>query len=308
MAETRAEQQLRAGGGRLVTGGRLALLAVAVLLLVAFVGLGSGRPLWEVGGPSQVVSPRSYVGDLVVFGFTLLAVASIVVAVLDRRRRRRKRAEDEPDDPAVAPVEVAWWAHPLVVLALIATVLAALLIVSLLPRGGADAPRQAGQQPAPPASGADPSAAAEGGLPPVHWWGLAVLALVLIAGTAAAWRLRSRRGQPDEPEGSDELIAAVGLSLEDVEAEPDPRRAVIRAYARMDAALGAYGLARRPVETPLEYLARALTSLQVGRRSVERLTVLHERAKFSQHDVDVSMKSEALAGLTALRDELVEVA
>ena len=47
---------------------------------------------------------------------------------------------------------------------------------------------------------------------------------------------------------------------------------MIRAYARMERALGSYGLARRPSETPLEYLARALTSLRVGRRSVERLS------------------------------------
>ena len=79
---------------------------------------------------------------------------------------------------------------------------------------------------------------------------------------------------------------------------------MIRAYARMERALGSYGLARRPSETPLEYLARALTSLRVGRRSVERLSALFERAKFSQHEIDPSMKGDALAALGALRDEL----
>ena len=106
------------------------------------------------------------------------------------------------------------------------------------------------------------------------------------------------RGSPSrEPDEPDELLAAVDLSLEDLESEPDPRRAVIRAYARMERALGSYGLARRPSETPLEYLARALTSLRVGRRSVERLSALFERAKFSQHEIDLSMKTEALAAL-----------
>ena len=83
---------------------------------------------------------------------------------------------------------------------------------------------------------------------------------------------------------------------------------MIRAYGRMERALGTYGLARRPAETPLEYLSRALTSLRVGRRSVERLSALFERAKFSQHEIDLSMKSEALSALGALRDELAEVA
>jgi hypothetical protein len=109
----------------------------------------------------------------------------------------------------------------------------------------------------------------------------------------------------EEPE---ELVAAVELSLEDLERDPDPRRAVIRAYARMERALGAHGLARRPSETALEYLARALTALQVGRASVERLTALFERAKFSRHEIDGSMKAEALAALSSLRDELAGAA
>ena len=80
---------------------------------------------------------------------------------------------------------------------------------------------------------------------------------------------------------------------------------MIRAYGRMESALGSYGLQRRLSETPLEYIGRSLTSLRVGRASVERLGELFERAKFSRHEIDVSMKSDALAALGALRDELV---
>ena len=85
------------------------------------------------------------------------------------------------------------------------------------------------------------------------------------AGSRPVWYLSEPRPEP-VPEEPDELLAAVDLSLEDLENDPDARRAVIRAYARMERALGSYGLARRPSETPLEYLARALTSLRVGRR------------------------------------------
>jgi hypothetical protein len=123
-----------------------------------------------------------------------------------------------------------------------------------------------------------------------------------------AWRLREPPPGPPEPapeaDEADQLLGALDLSLEDLEAEPDPRLAVIRAYARMERALGAHGLARRPTETPLEYLARALGSLRVGRPSVERLAALFERAKFSQHDIDPTMKTDALQALAALRAEL----
>jgi hypothetical protein len=303
LAETRVERQLHGEDGRILTGVRLVFVVVLVLLLVAAVGLGSGRPLWDVDGPSGHVSPHSYVGDLVVAGYTTLAVASVWLTIVVRRRRRRQVVEDEPD-PVVVRRPVPWWAHLAVVLTLLGTALGALLILALVPRGdtgGTDVVRT----PPVPASGKRRATPPDGTLPPVHWWWLALLALVLVAGVAAVWRRRSRSGEPEaEPEAANPLLAAVDLSLEDVESEPDPRRAVIRAYARMEAALGLDGLPRRPFETPLEYLGRALASLRVGRRSVERLTVLHERAKFSRQEVDATMRSEALAALAELRDEL----
>ena len=63
-------------------------------------------------------------------------------------------------------------------------------------------------------------------------------------------------------------------------------QAVIAAYARLERALAAYGLPRRPSEAPEEYVARILVDLDVGTASVRRLTSLFERAKFSQHVVD----------------------
>jgi hypothetical protein len=135
-----------------------------------------------------------------------------------------------------------------------------------------------------------------------------LLAGVVAGGVAVVWRMREQRPPPQLVDEPDELLAAVDISLDDLENEPDPRRAVIRAYARMERALGSYGFARHPSETPLEYLARALSSLRVGRRSIERLSALFERAKFSQHEIDLTMKSDALAALGALRDELAGAA
>ena len=59
-----------------------------------------------------------------------------------------------------------------------------------------------------------------------------------------------------------------------------------------------------PQEAPLEYVARALRDLEVGERSVRRLTDLFERAKFSTHEIDESMRTEAIAALGRVRDEL----
>ena len=60
--------------------------------------------------------------------------------------------------------------------------------------------------------------------------------------------------------------AAVDESLDDLRAEPDPRRAVIAAYARLERVLAAHGLPRKPAEAPLEYLGRMLAELSVSDR------------------------------------------
>jgi hypothetical protein len=99
----------------------------------------------------------------------------------------------------------------------------------------------------------------------------------------------------------DEVLAD---SLDDLRADPDPRSAVIRAYARMERTFAAYGVPRDEAEAPLEYMARALDRLSVSAFSVRRLTQLFSRAKFSPHEVDAAMKDEAIEALVGLRAEL----
>ena len=64
----------------------------------------------------------------------------------------------------------------------------------------------------------------------------------------------------------------------------------------------------KPSETPQELLQRVLRQLDLGSDAIERLTTLYARAKFSQHDVDVAMKEEAIGALEQVRDELREAA
>jgi hypothetical protein len=128
--------------------------------------------------------------------------------------------------------------------------------------------------------------------------------------TAAVLGARSRRRLAHEP--SDEqlvegLAELLDEALGDLRSEPDPRRAVIAAYARMERALAAYGLPRRRSEAPLEFLGRIWTELGVvpgARNLVFELTHLFERAKFSAHEIGPELKDEAIATLSGLRDEL----
>ena len=102
------------------------------------------------------------------------------------------------------------------------------------------------------------------------------------------------------------MSLALDESLDDLRAEPDLRRAIVAAYARMERALAAAGLARRPAEAPLEYVERALRELEASGPAASRLTDLFEWAKFSQHEPEPEMRDEAIDALVAVRDELRE--
>ena len=103
---------------------------------------------------------------------------------------------------------------------------------------------------------------------------------------------------------AEDFAASIGDAIDDLESEPDARRAVIAAYARMENVLARNGLQRRPSETPVEYLRRILLGLTARGDSVSRLTSLFEQAKFSRHEIDEPMKHDAIAALREIRDDL----
>ena len=136
---------------------------------------------------------------------------------------------------------------------------------------------------------------------------LVVLSLGAAASVAVYLAARARRPPlpPLDPSSLAEALADVlELSLDDLRAEKDPRRAVIGAYARLERTLAAYGLPRRPSEAPFEYVERMLGDLAVSSVSIARLTQLFERAKFSQHEVAPEMKDEAIDALEMIQFEL----
>ena len=93
-------------------------------------------------------------------------------------------------------------------------------------------------------------------------------------------------------------------TLDDLYANPDPRAAIIAAYARMEQLFAARGFARDPAETSMEFLGRCVGELRASGAALGRLTGLFQRAKFSPHEVGRPMRDEAIEALTQVRDEL----
>lgn len=146
-----------------------------------------------------------------------------------------------------------------------------------------------------------------GSTPPAPGWTPMIVvssALALGGGGLVAWRLARRR----RPSLALTLSGVLDETLDDLRDEPDARRAIILAYARMEAALERSGVPRRESEAPLEYLARILLELDVSEPPVRALTDLFEQAKFSRHPIDMPMKAAAIDALEAIRAELEESA
>lgn len=160
----------------------------------------------------------------------------------------------------------------------------------LLPHGG-NPPGRLGSPP--------PRARNNGIRPLFGLWGLALGGVVVLVVAGVVW-LRRRGPVPVE----DAVLVAVDESLADLERERDPRRAVIKAYARMERSFALGGMERRAAETPMEFLRRELLVVRASRGSIMRLTALFERARFSQHPIEPGMRDEALGALRALRSEL----
>jgi hypothetical protein len=141
------------------------------------------------------------------------------------------------------------------------------------------------------------------------WLGAVILGSILLGlaaaiASAAAYRRSHGSFLEEEAALAAALDAVLADTLEDLYAERDPRTAVINAYARMEETFAAYRVPRDDAETSQEYVERALDRLNVSGWAVRRLTLLFERAKFSSHEVDSTMKDDAIDTLASVRSEL----
>jgi hypothetical protein len=137
-------------------------------------------------------------------------------------------------------------------------------------------------------------------------WPLVGGLVALLLAAAVVGALLVRRGSREKRlprEARAGLQQALDEAIEDLRREPDPRKAVVAAYARMEQALTVHGLPRRPAEAPYEYLTRAAGAIE-AEKQMAALTELFEVAKFSQHRVGEAMRERAIAALVAVRDEV----
>jgi hypothetical protein len=269
---------------------RVALLVLAAAALLALVAVGAARgPLR--GGGGRPAFPADLVASLLALLLVAMVAAlvlALVVLVPDQRMRPPRGHRRS------------------VLVALVPLAMVLGLWLFREPLGLLDDLRRGGITPSTlpvldvPETTLPP---ADPGPLPLLVAGAAVVAMVAIV---AAWLLADRRRRGPPRTTAERLVELLDDTLDDLEREPDPRRAVIAAWARMERGLAAAGLPRHPAEAPFEYAGRVLAAAPVNPAHVRRLTGLFERAKFSRHTIDQAMREEAVAALRAVRSDLAE--
>jgi hypothetical protein len=260
--------------------------------VLAFAGaIAAGGVSSRVGSPPTGSFSVIELAALVVIG--VLAVLGLVALVWTRSW----------DDP-VAAKRPPLWKRILELVVLTAAVVGSLaLLMVFVPKHPFAGP--SGHRRAPAKAGQASKARSPGGPLDSSWARGAAFAAGAAIGIAALFLIFRHPSPSGSRKRDDEALDhAVAAGVAALESETDPRQAVIKAYAGMERALAEDGLPRRPSETPLEYLRRALERLSAGAAATTRLTSLFEQARFSSHVIDEPMRREALAALSDLRSEL----
>jgi len=275
---------------------RLLPIGLVVTALLVLAGIAShGRPL----SPGRGSGPTASFFDYVATTMLLLAVATLVVVIVVLL------SSDKPD---VGVARRSRW-NLLSGLAMFfaACGIAYLISTSRFQDRLRKLEQTHHQQAPPPAqrNGGKVTAAHRRNAR-VRWDEVAIV-LVIVGGLAVWFYVRREKRKPLRALVTKRRAAvarAVDDSLDDLRNDPNIRRAIIAAYARMERALAAAGIARRPAEAPFEYLARSLVELETGAAAAHRLTDLFERAKFSHHEPAERMRDDAIDALVTVRDEL----
>lgn len=277
------------------------------LLLVALVGLASGGSPWQEGGrqavPADLVRAlAAAAGALVVVSLLLVWAGTPPVATRRRRRRRVGAGQLEGLGGSLSATGKA--------AAIVGAAVGLFLLLTLpfLAPPTSESPSGGPPGSAAPRGNASTAAPTERATSASLAWLVAGSAVALLLAAPAAVVVRRRRARrerrPLVPDAAERLGSDLRRSLVDLESERDPRRAVERAYVRMEESLGAVELSRAPDETPAEFTTRVLRVLGVSAAAASDLTALFEIARFSDHPMDEDDRRRAISSVQRVEAEV----
>jgi hypothetical protein len=276
--------------------GVLPIVALLGMLAVVAVAAAGHSPAGGAGRPSTS-TPKLVQDYMATIALIMMPIGALLIfwSAFLRRAYANVPLKKVPLYPGQIPPK------PLV------TVTAIFVILFVVARWGHPTRNQL------PAGGSPPGESNPAKTQPAHneyephfqWFPVFMIgSLVVGIGGAMAFMALRRRREVEEPPARETLAEVLRETLDDLRNEPDPRKAVIGAYAKMERTLAARGFPKHEAEAPLEYLGRILGIVEGSGHSARRLTRLFERARFSPHDVDQKMKDDAIESLVGLRAQL----
>lgn len=255
------------------------------------------------GVPISLLHVLGALGGVVAVG-TLLLIWTVTPTLPRLRKRKRPLARRDLEGFAEA-ARAAGKTTAIATASLAVLCLAALPLLArnsgstdLLTSGGGGA-HPGGLTPA----GGNPS----GGSVEVGWVLMpAAVAVVVLAPVAflvrRRWLNRARRGS--ERREAVALAETIRSSVADIEAESDPRRAILRAYERMEESFEQIEVVRARDETAREFLQRTMRQLQVSADAAASLTTCFERARYGAGELGADSRGSAIAALHRVEHEL----
>ena len=282
----------------------LALAALALALL-AVAGLASSASPWHAN-PAAARAPATVLQGLAAAGGVVLVVALLLLWVgtpagRQAKRKRRTHSGDELDELGAS----LWTAGRTAAVLLLGLAVFFLAAVSLLTRD-AEPVQSAGAPPSAPAQPPRSEVATPAESVDLGWLLLpiAVAFTILTPAAIVIRRRRLKRGEATEAGETSALGRAVRASIAALEAERDPRTAILRAYARMEQAFRDVEIVRARDETASEFLGRTIRRLPVSAGAAAALTERFEAARFSTHEITEADRKQALASLLRVEREL----
>jgi hypothetical protein len=270
---------------------RRRVVAYALLGWVALIVVGAGRP---PAANEWFVVPD--LGSVLPAILGALAVIELVLIAYVRPNRYRAR-------------RVSRQGLSLLSLLFITTV----VVLVALAIGPQEAPEEPILSELPTASTSQPEGTGVAGERSVDGQGRDIATLLLIFVIAGALLVRSARRTARSPSrqqsGSEEmheadLGPAIDAATQQLRMGPEPRMAVMAAYAGLERALAKLGHDRHPADTPTEHLAKALAAVPTVAAPSVRLGHLYELARFSAEPITEDDRIRAAESLAEARRTL----
>ena len=276
------------------------MATVVVLLGVTVIGLRARGTFSRAPDAAAAGATGAVLATALIAGEGVALAAFVVVLVAARRQRR------PPDTEEPERLLFPWWAKILGVLLAVALLVTPPVVLITRVRKHTPVPPPLSHL-ANPVSGASPSPAAASPA-----WPLIAGMAIAIAVVLAMALLTRRRRAPGRPRNRLSPIAALagGLAAGSaaLQANREPRAAIIACYAAMEQGFAAAGSAPAAADTPAEVLARATGAGIVRSEPAEVLTGLFRRARYSAEPITPADSAAAAAALAQMRTDLADLA